>query len=43
MIVVMKNGASPEEIAATVVRIKALGLKAHVIEGTDLDRGRCDW
>ena len=35
MIVVMKNGASPEEIAATVARIKALGLKAHVIEGTD--------
>ena len=33
MIVVMKNGANPEEIAATVVRIKALGLKAHVIEG----------
>ena len=35
MIVVMKNGASSEEIAETVERIKALGLKAHVIEGTE--------
>ncbi|MBT6723173.1 MAG: 3-deoxy-7-phosphoheptulonate synthase, partial [Planctomycetaceae bacterium] len=35
MIVVMKNGASSEEIAETVERIKALGLKAHIIEGTE--------
>ena len=35
MIVVMKNGVSSEEIAETVERIKALGLKPHVIEGTE--------
>ncbi|MAT13111.1 MAG: 3-deoxy-7-phosphoheptulonate synthase [Rhodopirellula sp.] len=35
MIVVMKNGASSQEIAETVERIKALGLKAHIIEGTE--------
>lgn len=35
MIVVMKKGATPADIEHTVKRIEALGLKAHVIVGTE--------
>ena len=35
MIVVMKNGATSEEISAMAQRVESLGLKAHVIEGTE--------
>lgn len=35
MIVVMKSGASAEEISAMAQRVESLGLKAHIIEGTE--------
>ncbi len=35
MIVVMKKQASPEDVSHMVGRIEALGLKAHVIVGTE--------
>lgn len=35
MIVVMEKGASPEQIKHMVERVEGLGLKAHVIEGTE--------
>jgi len=35
MIVVMKPGASPEAVQRMVDRVEALGLKAHVIVGTE--------
>jgi 3-deoxy-7-phosphoheptulonate synthase len=35
MIVVMKRGASPEEIAHAIQRVEQLGLKAHPIYGTE--------
>jgi 3-deoxy-7-phosphoheptulonate synthase len=35
MIVVMKKGASADEIQHMVKRIESMGLKAHVIEGTE--------
>ena len=35
MIVVMKKGASPEEIAHMIERVERLGLKAHPIYGTE--------
>lgn len=35
MIVVMKKGSSPEAIAAMTARVEDLGMKAHVIEGTE--------
>ena len=35
MIVVMKSGATQEEIANTARQIEAFGLKPHVIEGTE--------
>ena len=35
MIVVMKKGASAEEVQHMVERVEAMGLKAHVIEGTE--------
>lgn len=35
MIVVMKKGSSPEAIAAMTSRVEDLGMKAHVIEGTE--------
>jgi len=36
MIIVMRHGATPEEIAGVVARIDAAGLKAHVSQGTEL-------
>lgn len=35
MIVVMKKGATAEQIAHVVARVEEFGLKAHVIEGTE--------
>ena len=35
MIVVMKKGASVDEVQYMVKRVEAMGLKAHVIEGTE--------
>ena len=35
MIVVMKKGASLDEVQYMVKRVEAMGLKAHVIEGTE--------
>ncbi|MCA9054048.1 MAG: 3-deoxy-7-phosphoheptulonate synthase [Planctomycetaceae bacterium] len=35
MIVVMKKGASPEAVQRTAERVESLGLKAHVIVGTE--------
>lgn len=35
MIVVMKKGATAEQIAHVVERVEELGLRAHVIEGTE--------
>ena len=36
MIIVMRHGATPQEIAGVVARIDAAGLKAHVSQGTEL-------
>lgn len=36
MIIVMRHGATPEEIAGVVARIDAAGLRAHVSQGTEL-------
>src|ERR1700751_5918249 len=36
MIVVMKQGASPGQIEHVIERIEQLGLRSHVIEGTEL-------
>ena len=36
MIIIMRHGATPEEIAGVVARIDAAGLKAHVSQGTEL-------
>lgn len=36
MIIVMRHGATPEEIAGVVAKIDAAGLKAHVSQGTEL-------
>jgi 3-deoxy-7-phosphoheptulonate synthase len=36
MIIVMRRGATPEEIAGVVARIDAAGLRAHVSQGTEL-------
>ena len=36
MIVVMKQGASREQIDGVIERIEQLGLRSHVIEGTEL-------
>ncbi|MGQ9685390.1 MAG: 3-deoxy-7-phosphoheptulonate synthase [Thiobacillaceae bacterium] len=36
MIIVMRHGATPVEIAAVVARIDAAGLRAHVSQGTEL-------
>ncbi|MBT7253371.1 MAG: 3-deoxy-7-phosphoheptulonate synthase, partial [Planctomycetaceae bacterium] len=35
MIVVMKSNATAEEISAMAQRVESLGLKAHIIKGTD--------
>lgn len=35
MIVVMKSGATAEEIRHTAEKVESLGLKAHIIEGTE--------
>ncbi len=35
MIVVMKKDATPDQISHAVERVEALGLKSHVIEGTE--------
>ena len=35
MIVVMEKGATPEQIKHTAERVEGLGLKAHVIQGTE--------
>lgn len=35
MIVVMKKGATPEDVKAMAARVEELGMKAHVIVGTD--------
>ncbi|MBN1910766.1 MAG: 3-deoxy-7-phosphoheptulonate synthase [Pirellulales bacterium] len=35
MIVVMKRGATPEQIEHMIQRVEALGLKAHPIQGTE--------
>ncbi len=35
MIVVMKRGATPEEIEHMIQRVERLGLKAHPIDGTE--------
>src|SRR6266851_224039 len=36
MIVVMKQGAAPAQIQHVIERIEQLGLRSHVIEGTEL-------
>ena len=36
MIVVMKQGASERQVASVIEHIEALGLKSHVIVGTEL-------
>ena len=36
MIVVMKQGAAPKQIEHVIERIEQLGLRSHVIEGTEL-------
>src|SRR2546423_15687089 len=36
MIVVMKQGASPGQIAHVIERIEQLGLRSHVVQGTEL-------
>src|ERR1700722_6660336 len=36
MIVVMKQGASPGQIEHVIERIEQLGLRSHVVEGTEL-------
>jgi 3-deoxy-7-phosphoheptulonate synthase len=36
MIVVMKQGAAPQQIEHVIQRIEQLGLRSHVIEGTEL-------
>ena len=36
MIVVMKAGAGQHEIAQVIEQIEQLGLRSHVIEGTEL-------
>ncbi len=36
MIVVMKHGAAPAQIERVIERIEQLGLRSHVIEGTEL-------
>src|SRR6202163_3201385 len=36
MVVVMKQGASESQIAHVIERIEQLGLRSHVIEGTEL-------
>jgi 3-deoxy-7-phosphoheptulonate synthase len=35
MIVVMKKGATPEQVEHMVERVEALGLRSHVIQGTE--------
>src|SRR3979409_866268 len=39
MIVVMKQGAAPKQIEHVIERIEQLGLRSHVIEGTELTVG----
>lgn len=51
MIVVMKRGATDEMIQRMVRRIEELGLKAHIIQGTERtviaaigdERGKTNW
>ncbi|HEX6986335.1 MAG TPA: 3-deoxy-7-phosphoheptulonate synthase, partial [Planctomycetaceae bacterium] len=35
MIVVMKKGAAPEAVKAMAARVEEMGMKAHVIVGTE--------